>query len=441
MTTNALLVATATQWYGAARMSRCLAEAGFTVSLLTPENSPSEKSRFLTKVGHIGPNTTWHQWVFAFAAMVKATSPRVVLPCDDTAVRLMQALVLTPPDNLQPALRVELGSLITESLGTPAHYHASIDKTLISPAAQALGIRVPAFAVVSEQGEAQRFALQHGFPVVIKRNHSSAGQGVAICADAAALSAAFETLGQPDGLALGDARDGELLVQAHIPGRIHYHNSVAWQGVLLAGQASEQLAATARGPASAVRYYHSPVLRAMSATLAAGFGISGVYVPEFVIHEDTGGRLSAGDQSPDDAWHASGRGLRRRSRRCALRGGQRTPVADAARPRSGRRAFRRPLSAGMDARPGKPLSARISGGRALGRAGARRGHRRAGDGEFQERVRPIGYGRLRGGVTTLRITGRVGLRRATSTNPARSNIGLAPNHMKSSTPPSGLSQG
>ena len=288
MTTNALLVATATQWYGAARMSRCLAEAGFTVSLLTPENSPSEKSRFLTKVGHIGANTTWHQWVFAFAAMVKATSPRIVLPCDDTAVRLMQALVLTPPDNLQPALRFELATLIAESLGTPAHYHASIDKTLISPAAEALGVRVPAFDVVSALGEAQRFALRHGYPVVVKRNHSSAGQGVAVCADAAALSAAFEMLRQPDVLALGDTRDGELLVQAHIPGRIHYHNSVAWKGVLLAGQASEQLAATARGPASAVRYYRSPVLREMSTTLAAGFGISGVYVPEFVIHDGTG---------------------------------------------------------------------------------------------------------------------------------------------------------
>jgi predicted ATP-grasp superfamily ATP-dependent carboligase len=288
MTTNTLLVATATQWHGAARMARCLAEAGFTVSLLTPQNSPSEKSRFVTKVGHLGPDTTWHQWVHAFAAMVRATAPRVVLPCDDTAVRLMQALVLTPPDNLQPALRLELGSLIIESLGTPAHYRASIDKTLISPAAEALGIRVPAFAVASELSAAQRFALQHGYPVVVKRSHSSAGQGVAICADAAALSAAYRTLGQPDGLALGDARDGELLVQAHIPGRIHYHNSVAWKGVLLAGQASEQLAATTRGPASAVRYYHSPALRAMSATLAAGFGISGVYVPEYVIHEHTG---------------------------------------------------------------------------------------------------------------------------------------------------------
>lgn len=288
MSTNVLLVATATQWYGAARMARCLAEAGFVVSLLTPPNSPSGKSRFVTKVGHLDANATPLQWVYAFAAMVKATSPRLVLPCDDTAVRLMQALVLTPPDNLQPALRLQLGTLIVESLGTPAHYRASIDKTLISSAAQALGIRVPAHAVVSELGEARRWAAQLDFPVVLKRSHSSAGQGVALCADPAELSRAFATMARPDALGLGDARDGSLLVQAYVPGRIHYHNSVAWKGVLLAGQASEQLAATTRGPASAARYYRSPELRAMSATLAAGFGISGIYVPEFVVHERTG---------------------------------------------------------------------------------------------------------------------------------------------------------
>ena len=288
MPTNVLFVATATQWYGAARMARCLAEAGFTVSLLTPRNSPAEKSRFVTSVGHLAPEATARQWIFAFAGMVKATSPRLVLPCDDTAVRLMQALVLTPPDDLEPALHLELSSLIVESLGTPAHYRTSVDKTLISPAARALGLRVPEFAVVTEPGAAERFAREHGYPVVVKRSHSSAGQGVASCPDAASLAAAFATLGKPDTLGLGDARDGELLVQAHVPGRVHYHNSVAWKGALLAGQASEQLAATPRGPASAVRYYRSPELRAMSAALAAGFGISGVYVPEFVIHQQTG---------------------------------------------------------------------------------------------------------------------------------------------------------
>jgi predicted ATP-grasp superfamily ATP-dependent carboligase len=288
MTTNVLLVATATHWYGAARMARSLAEADFVVSLLTPANSPAEVSRFVTNVGHLGANTTSLEWVYAFAAMVKATSPRLVLPCDDTAVRLMQALVLTPPDNLKPELRLQLGALIAESLGAPAGYRASIDKAMFSSAAEALGIRVPAHAVVSDPAEAERFAMQHGYPVVLKRSHSSAGHGVVFCADGAALSREFATLAQPDPLGLGDARDGQLLVQAFVPGRIHYHNSVAWQGVLLAGQASQQLAATAKGPASAVRYYHSPTLRAMSASLAAGFGISGIYVPEFVVHEATG---------------------------------------------------------------------------------------------------------------------------------------------------------
>ena len=288
MATNVLLVATATQWYGAARMTRCLAEAGFIVSLLTPANSPSEKSRFLTKVGHLPANATSRDWVYAFAAMVKATAPRVVLPCDDTAVRLMHALALNPPDGMQPALSFELGALVVDSLGDPAHYRASIDKTLISAAAETLGIRVPAFEVVSERGAAEQFARRHGYPVVVKRSHSSAGQGVAICADADELARAFATLGQADGLGLADARDGSLLVQTHVQGRTHYHNSVAWKGVLLAGQASEQLAATPRGPASAARYYHSPELRAMSATLAQGFGISGIYVPEFVVEEHTG---------------------------------------------------------------------------------------------------------------------------------------------------------
>jgi glutathione synthase/RimK-type ligase-like ATP-grasp enzyme len=288
MTTNVLLVATATQWYGAARMARGLAEAGFAVSLLTPQNSPAEKSRFLTKVGHLAPNATPLDWVYAFAATARATSPRLVLPCDDTAVRLMQALALNPPDNLQPAMRLELAALVVESLGPPAHYHESIDKTLISPAAEALGIRVPAYEVVSERSDAERFAQFHGYPVVLKRSHSSAGQGVAICNDGAELAQAFAKLGQPDGLRLDDARDGSLVVQARVPGRIHYHNSVAWKGVLLAGQAAEQLAATPRGPASAVRYYRSPELRAMSSALAEGFGISGIFVPEFVVHESTG---------------------------------------------------------------------------------------------------------------------------------------------------------
>ena len=52
------------------------------------------------------------QWVNAFAAMVRATAPRIVLPCDDMAFQLLQRLVVTPPDNLQPTLHLQLATLI-----------------------------------------------------------------------------------------------------------------------------------------------------------------------------------------------------------------------------------------------------------------------------------------------------------------------------------------
>ena len=92
-----LLVATATQWLGAARMPRVLSRAGFDVSVLIPKGSLAEKSRFVSRIGFLPPNATSREWVHAFAATVKATSPRLVLPCDDTALRLLMLLAVAPP--------------------------------------------------------------------------------------------------------------------------------------------------------------------------------------------------------------------------------------------------------------------------------------------------------------------------------------------------------
>jgi len=93
-----LLIATATRWFGAARVPRSLANAGFEVTLLAPRGSLAEHSGFVSKVGHLPDNATPMQWVFAFAASVSAIRPRLVIACDDTALRLLQMLVLNPPE-------------------------------------------------------------------------------------------------------------------------------------------------------------------------------------------------------------------------------------------------------------------------------------------------------------------------------------------------------
>jgi hypothetical protein len=262
--------------------------AGWNVSLLAPKNSLADHSRYVQKIGHLPDNATPRQWLHAFAAMVKASAPRLVVPCDDTSFRLMQQLAVAPPGNLQPLLQLQLTALIKDSLGDPAHYESSVDKTLLCAAAEGLGVRVPPYAVVTDLAEAKSFAITHGWPIVIKRRYSSAGDGVAICADQKELAREFARLakGAPTDRTDVDAR--RLLLQAHIPGRTYYYAATTWRGSVLCGYAVEKLEGHSRGAASVVRYFHSAELADFAARLAAGFGATGIFGPEFIIHERTG---------------------------------------------------------------------------------------------------------------------------------------------------------
>src|SRR5512137_2641184 len=169
MSTPALLVSTGTRWYGTARIPCALAKAGFEVTLLTPRDTLAEKSPFLARVGHLPDDATVRQWLYAFAATVKATSPRLVIPCDDMAFRLLQSVVTAPPQDLRGDLQLELAALIRASLGDPSSYRTSIDQTLWPPQAAALGIRVPRYVIAADVAEAQAFAAVQGYPVVVRR--------------------------------------------------------------------------------------------------------------------------------------------------------------------------------------------------------------------------------------------------------------------------------
>ena len=288
MSTSVLLLSAATHWFAQARMPRCLARAGFAVSVLAPRGSLAEKSRFVKKIGAIPENTTSAQWMQAFAGMANSASPTLVLPCDDTSYRLMQMLVHSPPPHLPPAERRDLAALVIASLGDPGFYKTSVDKTLLSPAAERLGVRVPAHRLVADPREAEAFAAEHGYPVVLKRGHSTAGRGVAICSGPTQIAQAFATLTRSDPTGLPDAPGTRLLAQANVPGKTRYYACVAWKGELVSGMAVEKLAGDPKGPSSVSRYFRCDELRDFSARLARGFEMTGILAPEFAIDARTG---------------------------------------------------------------------------------------------------------------------------------------------------------
>ncbi len=290
MATTILLVATATRWFGTARMPRALAKAGFEVVLLAPRNSLAEHSAFVAKIGYLDDAATPGQWLHSFAAMVNATAPRLVMPCDDGAFALLQSLVLAPPERLQPALALQLGALIRTSLGEPGGLAPSVDKTLLPAAAEAMGVRVPPFALAVDMAQAEAFAAKYGYPIVVKRRQSSAGDGVAICADRSELGNAVAALLQPANNVVRQAGARRVLVQAFIRGRTLFYPAMAWQGNLLTGYAGEKLEANPapKGPPTVNRYFRSAPLRDAATRLARGFGITGFFSPEFVEDAGTG---------------------------------------------------------------------------------------------------------------------------------------------------------
>ena len=290
MTTPVLLVSTATQYVGTARMPEALAKAGFEVSLLTPTNSLAAKSRFVAHCDFLPDNATPLQWLSSFIAMVDSVSPEVVLPCDDNSVRLLQSLVASPPEGMSALLHFKLAALVRKSLGDPRYYRTSIDKTLLAPAAEALGVRVPPYAVVSGLTEAEAFAAGQEYPLVLKRGYGSAGDWVAIVSSRAELAQAIARFMPAPVPAFDQGGGKRMLIQAYIPGNSILQSIVAWGGTVLAGYAREKLKAnpSPKGPSTLTRTFHSAEVRAFAGLLAAKFGMNAFFGVEFIADRRTG---------------------------------------------------------------------------------------------------------------------------------------------------------
>jgi hypothetical protein len=285
--TPLLLVSTMTDWLGTARIPRALAQAGFSVDLLTPRGSLAETSRYLHALHSCDVRATPHEFERVLLSVLRKTAPRVIVPCDDMAFRVLAELALRAPAHSH-AVPDAVRTLIVESLGDPRHYRASVDKTRLPQMATALGVDVPAHAIVDDASATLRFAAAEGYPVVVKRGHGFGGGGVAICRDAVAVESAiraFDAANRDDPLASGAAAH---LVQKWIGGRTQYFQVTAHDGEIRAGWALEKLVADPHptGPPTVARYFHSPRLESITQRLVRGGAMSGFLFAEFIVDAD-----------------------------------------------------------------------------------------------------------------------------------------------------------
>ncbi len=284
MNRKVLMVSTASRWLGTARMPRSLARAGFEVSLLAPRGSLALHSRFLSRTSVLRDGSTPMQWLLSLVAMINEVDPTLVVPCDEVAIRLLFELVRRPPRDLGSNGVARITTLVQRSLGDPAHYEASIDKTLLPAAAVALGIPVPRHAVVDTIEQAAEQGEVLGYPLVLKRRYGFASQGVAIVQRSDELRAAAGALLRPMQLDLGVQRPQKLLVQAFVDGPMLSQTMVAWDGVPLAGFGRQRqvVFSAGKGASAVVSTRKTPAIREYTERMCRAFGMSGFFSVQYL---------------------------------------------------------------------------------------------------------------------------------------------------------------
>jgi Carbamoyl-phosphate synthase L chain, ATP binding domain len=271
-----------------ARMPFELQRAGFRVAMLCPANALAAQTEFVDQIGYFPENVSFQQWVSIVAATVHAVDPALILPGDDITLRTLMQLVLDPPMGLRSDIRNALGELIRHSLGNPAGWMDTIDKSRLFELAQRNGIAVADGGIAVDGDAAISIAANIGYPVILRQMFGSAGRGAARCDSDTDVRKALAGFPQPDAWSPQGVQ--RMVVQRWIDGDVVNRASVAWDGRELAGFTRGRLATYPGplGPASVVECAGIPAVTEATRVLFALVGMHGLIGTQFIVERPTG---------------------------------------------------------------------------------------------------------------------------------------------------------
>ena len=282
-----ILVTATTWWPLSARLSSRLLAHGCKVTALCPSGHPL---RHLPGVAKCHNYTTFRTQA-SLAKAIREDHPAIVIPTDDLAVQELQQLALVDP---------EVRTLYERSLGSLASGMLLSSRESLSRTATKLGIASAESVTIRSIEEASGVARQWGFPVVMKKDGTWGGNGVAILQNESELASAFQRFSQPvrfaarckrrivnyDSLAFAksNSHSDDLTMQRYVQGTPANAMFACLDGKVLADyqvRVSASLGQT--GAAVLVEQMNDVRIREAGAGLAAELGLSGFFGLDFVL--------------------------------------------------------------------------------------------------------------------------------------------------------------
>jgi glutathione synthase/RimK-type ligase-like ATP-grasp enzyme len=296
-----VLVIATVDWAQITRLCLALADGGFKVRALAPDHHRLHKMPTID-VKVLGRTRT--AALRSISRTIERFPPDIVIPGDERAIDYMHALYTRAIRGHDRRARL-LAELIETSLGAPSSFVFARQRSRFVQLAYDEGLLVPATAVVEDVQQLQAKTARARYPLVLKRDESSGGEGVRIVTNTREAERNFLELRRAGGCIKAmmqalDRRDASYLarlfrpdpaivVQEYIEGRPANRAVVCRRGRVLAGLSVEALQTSGpTGPASVVRVIESPEMMEATGRLVERLGLSGFVGFDFMIHARSG---------------------------------------------------------------------------------------------------------------------------------------------------------
>lgn len=299
MLTPRALIATTARWFPTARLAMALARAGFSVDAVCPSRHPLKKTsavRTIYPYHGFSPTTS-------FADAIAAGSPDLVIPGDQYALDCLHRVYDWARQRGKSGQSV--CTLIETSLGLCKGFPVVRARAAMMQLAEEESIRIPRTTVVANLFDLERCADELLFPLVLKADGTSSGEGVRIVRTFEEAKRAFRTLQSPPSairvakraLIDGDVRSVlpallrqrlRINAQEFVDGQDATSLAACWKGEVLASLHFEVVQKQYKnGPASVMRRIDIPELDTAISRIARRLELSGFQGFDFLLEKQS----------------------------------------------------------------------------------------------------------------------------------------------------------
>ena len=295
-----ILIASTARWFTTARLGIAFAKLGCEVEAICPQGHALQ----VTKAVH-------RKYVYkalspldSFLGAIELSRPDLLVIGDDLANKHVHDLYYSLENNKGKA-SADIRALIERSIGSPDSYSVVMGRAAILELAGKEGIRVPQTAVLKGIADLEAWSKQMGFPMVLKTDGSSSGEGVRIANSLSEARRAFRTLQAPPQLIrvakrvlIGrdmrwikptlERRRAVVNVQEFIRGRDATSLVACWKGEVLAALHFEVINKEyERGPSSVLRLIERQEISDAAEKIVRRLNLSGLHGFDFLLEKDT----------------------------------------------------------------------------------------------------------------------------------------------------------